>query len=443
MINLSPQVNTALSLLEAAGFEAFLVGGAVRDAVRGVHSGTDWDITTSALPEQVKEVFTDYRLIETGSKHGTVTVLIDHIPLEITTYRIDGGYTDHRRPDSVRFTRDLKDDLARRDFTMNALAYHPKTGIIDLFGGQADLARRLIRCVGEPNCRFQEDGLRILRALRFASTLSMELEPETAAAIHENKKLLNHIAVERLQTELTKLLCGTGAGVILRDFRDVFAVLIPELAPTFDFEQHNPHHDKDIWLHTAAVVSAVHPSPALRWAALLHDIGKPGCFSIREDGVGHFYGHAEASTALTDRILTRLRMDNGSRERIVRLVRYHDMPINAEERLVKRLLNKHGVEAARELIELHRADTLGLSPAYHGRLSQFDAAEQMLDTLLQQEACFSLRDLAVNGRDMLTLGLNGREVGLALDRCLNAVLDGQLPNERESLLAYVREHLVY
>lgn len=227
MMKLPPQVNTAFEMLEAAGYEAYLVGGAVRDYVRDNSPAKDWDITTNALPEQVEEIFTGYHLIETGLKHGTVTVVIDQEPLEITTYRVDGDYSDHRHPDSVSFTRSLKDDLERRDFTMNALAYNPRTGVVDFVGGKADIAGDLVRCVGDPDRRFQEDGLRMLRALRFASVYGMTIEAATAAAIHRNKHLLKGIAAERILVELTKMLCAQGAAGVLRDFADVLAVPIP------------------------------------------------------------------------------------------------------------------------------------------------------------------------------------------------------------------------
>lgn len=437
MMKLPPQVNTAFEMLEAAGYEAFLVGGAVRDYMRDNSSVKDWDITTNALPEQVEEVFAGYHLIETGLKHGTVTVVIDHEPLEITTYRIDGDYSDHRHPDSVSFTRNLKDDLERRDFTMNALAYNPKAGVVDLVGGRADIVKGLVRCVGDPDRRFQEDGLRMLRALRFASVYGMAIEAATAAAIHRNKDLLKGIAVERILVELTKMLCGQGAAGILRDFADVLAVPIPELTPMFGFEQHNPHHDKDVWNHTIAVVESISPEPVLRWAALLHDIGKPSCFSFAEDGIGHFYGHADKSIDLTEAILSRLRFDNVNRDRIVKLVRYHDMPITADRKPIKRLLSKHGEEATRQLIELHRADTLGQAPICRHRLDIFEDACAVIDELLQEESCFSLKDLDVNGHDMIALGIRGAEIGKTLQMCLDAVLDEQVPNEHGALLALV------
>lgn len=437
-MKLPPQVQTALERLERAGFEAVLVGGAVRDYVRDGRPAHDWDIATSALPEEVKAVFAGEPVIETGIQHGTVTVLLERVPLELTTYRVDGGYTDHRRPDCVRFARSLREDVARRDFTMNALAYHPRVGVIDLVGGREDIEKGLVRCVGEPNRRFQEDALRMLRGLRFASVYGLRLEAETAAAIHRNRELLRGIAAERIQEELTKLFCGAGAGEILRDFVDVLGVPIPELAALVGFEQHNPHHDKDIWEHTAAVVAAIQAEPVLRWAALLHDVGKPDCFSLGEDGVGHFYGHAAHSAELANTILHRLRLDNERRERIVRLVRYHDMPFTAERRVVKRLLNKHGEEAARQLIELHRADTLGQSALCQPRLAVFEEMLEQINTLLEEKTCFSLRDLAIRGQDVMALGLQGREIGQALRDCLEAVLEERLPNERDALLAFLQ-----
>ena len=433
-LQLPLQAALALRMLEQAGFEAYVVGGAVRDALRGCGRAEDWDITTSALPQQTEQVFSGFRLIETGLRHGTVTVLLDGVPLEITTYRVDGDYTDHRRPDAVRFTPSLAEDLARRDFTMNALAYNPRCGLVDLHGGAADLAAGVVRCVGLPQRRFQEDALRILRALRFAAVFDLQLEPETAAALRACRALLRDIAAERVSTELTKLMCGPAAAHILRDYGAVIAVVIPELAAMFGFQQHNPHHDRDVWAHTLAVVQASRPEPLARWAALLHDVGKPDCFSMGADGVGHFYGHAARSAELAEGILARLRFDSARRSAIVRLVQAHDQPVVPEERAVKRLLNRFGPELTLELLALHRADTAGQSALCQDRRAVYDQAEALARALIAQQACFSLRDLAVNGRDMLALGLQGREIGTALSRCLDAVMDGVVPNERTALL---------
>lgn len=439
MMILPPQVNTAISMLYAAGYEAFLVGGAVRDYVRDNSPAKDWDITTNALPAQVESVFSGYHLIETGLKHGTVTVVIDHEPIEITTYRIDGDYSDHRHPDSVHFTRSLKEDLERRDFTMNALAYSPQKGIVDLVGRRKDIEDGIVRCVGDPNHRFQEDGLRMLRALRFASVYGMAIEAETASAIHRNKELLKGIAAERIQVELTKMLCGKGVTKVLEEFSDVIAIPIPEILPMFHFEQRNPHHDKDVWDHTIAVIESITPEPVLRWAALLHDIGKPSCFSLAEEGIGHFFGHSDQSTSMAESILSRLRFDNASKEQIVRLVRYHDMPITADRKPIKRLLSKHGEDATRQLIELHKADTLGQSAICRHRIAIFEEVSQMINEILQEESCFTLKDLAANGHDMMTLGFQGPTIGRVLQECLDAVLDEQIPNEHEALMAFAKD----
>ncbi len=432
------QVKTALERLNAAGYETYVVGGAVRDLVRGSGPVRDWDLATAALPEQTEAEFRDFPLIETGLKHGTVTVLLDGLPLEITTFRVDGAYTDHRRPDGVRFTGRLEEDLARRDFTINAMAWRPGHEMVDLFGGREDLRRGVIRCVGAPERRFREDALRILRALRFSSELCFAIENETAAALRSQRQLLGTVSPERVHNELTRLLCGPGAEEVLLEYGDVLAAPIPELAPMLGLQQHNPHHDRDVWVHTAAVVGAVPPRPVLRWAALLHDVGKPECFTADEKGTGHFYGHARRGAELADAVLSRLRFDTRSRGRIVELIRRHDGPIPPEERAVARLLSRMGPEGTEELIALHRADTLGQSPLCRGRLADYDRAEELRRELLEREACFSLKDLAVNGRDLLAMGLRGRAVGRGLDICLSAVLDGRVPNRREELLMLLK-----
>ena len=437
MMYVPPQVNTALDLLAAAGYEAYLVGGAVRDYVRENRQGKDWDITTSALPEEVERVFAGYRLIETGLKHGTVTVVIDGEPLEITTYRVDGSYSDHRRPDSVSFTRSLRKDVERRDFTMNALAYNPSTGIVDLVGGVKDIEAKVLRCVGDPDRRFQEDALRILRALRFASVLGLEIEPATAKAAHKNKNLLKAIAAERIQVELTKMLCGEGIQEVLTKYSDIIAVVMPEIEPMFGFEQYNPHHNSDVWYHTIKVVANAPAEPVMRWTALLHDVGKPHCFSFDEQGVGHFLGHASKSTVIADELLQRLRFDNATRERITLLVKNHDTPLPVDEKGVKRLMNRLGSEAALQIVDIHRADTAGQHQDCAYRYAEFDEVQTMMQKVLDEQACFSVKNLAINGNDILMKGLRGKAVGDALQRALNAVMDGETLNEKNELLAFV------
>ncbi len=433
VLPLPAPVERALALLTAAGFEAWAVGGAVRDCLMGREPG-DWDVCTSARPEETEAAFAGERLIETGLKHGTVTVLLDGAPLEITTYRADGAYSDHRHPDAVRFSDTLTEDLARRDLTVNALAYAPGRGVMDPFDGEADIRRGLLRAVGEPERRFEEDALRILRTLRFASQLGFAIESATAAAMETKKSLLRFISAERVREELTKLLCGPAAAPVLRQYRELAAEVLPELRPAFDFEQHNPHHCLDVWEHTLTALAAIPPQPALRWAALLHDLGKPACFFKDEAGVGHFYGHGKASAALAETVLRRLKFSNAERERVVRLVELHDTPIPPERRAVKRRLAKLGEEDFFCLLALHRADVLAQAEINRPRLQTLDAVEALARELLAEDACLSLKDLAVNGNDLKALGLKGPALGRALAALLEAVVDERVENERAALL---------
>ncbi len=424
---------SVIGRLEDAGWETYAVGGCVRDSLLGIEPH-DWDLCTAARPEEVEAVFASERVLETGLKHGTVTVLLDGAPLEITTYRADGAYSDHRHPDAVRFSDTLTEDLARRDLTVNALAYAPGRGVMDPFGGEADIRRGLLRAVGEPERRFEEDALRILRSLRFASQLGFQIEPATAAAMETKKGLLALVSAERVREELTKLLCGPAAAPVLRQYRELAAEVLPELRPTFDFEQHNPHHCFDVWEHTLTALAAIPPQPALRWAALLHDLGKPACFLMDEAGVGHFYGHGKESAALADSILRRLKFPNAERERVVRLVELHDTPIPPERRAVKRRLAKLGEEDFFRLLALHRADVLAQAEINRPRLQTLDAVEALARELLAEDACLSLKDLAVNGNDLKALGLKGPALGRALAALLEAVVDERVENERAALL---------
>lgn len=425
-----------LRRLERAGYEAWLVGGCVRDALLGL-SPQDWDVCTSALPEETAAALHGWKILPTGLRHGTVTVVLEGSPWEVTTYRADGPYADHRHPAAVTFLSRVEGDLARRDFTINAMAYDPARGLIDPYGGRQDLAAGLLRCVGEPARRFEEDALRMLRAARFCAQKGLVAEPATAAAVLAGRQGLRAVSAERVLAELTQLLCGAWAEGALLAFGELLAVPIPELAPLFGFAQQNPHHDRDVWAHTAAVVGGTPPQPALRWAALLHDIGKPACFTQDQNGVGHFYGHAQKSCELAGALLRRLRMDTATRGRVLALVQYHDLPLAPDKKQLRRLLNRlGGEEPLRQLIALHRADTMGQAPCCQGRLALYDQTEAALAELLAGDACFSLKDLAVNGRDMAALGLAGREIGGALRACLDAVLEGGLPNEREALLGY-------
>lgn len=434
MFQLPAQVDTALRRLHDAGFEAYLVGGCVRDCLMGIPPH-DFDITTSALPEQIQQVFSDTRMILTGLKHGTVTVLIDALPLEITTYRLENRYSDHRHPDSVSFTHSLRSDLARRDFTVNAMAWDGSHEIIDFFGGKQDLSAGIIRCVGEPKRRFDEDALRILRAIRFSSTLGFLLDSESARAAHESSHLLQTVSAERIRDEFLKLLCGKNVRSVLCGHIEILGAVLPELLPMKGFEQHNHHHIYNVLEHTAAAVEAAPQDPILRLAALLHDIGKPSCFCLDENGVGHFYGHAKQSVEIAGPMLERLRLDSASQKQILELVRLHDRPIEETQPAVKRALNKLTPEGFFRLLALKRADNLAQSPAYRDRLQRCDRLEQIAQTILEQAQCFSLRDLAVNGSDLIALGIPpGPALGAVLDRLLDAVISDALPNSREVLL---------
>ena len=429
--------------LNRGGYEAYVVGGCVRDALMGTQPH-DWDICTNALPEQVLDLFHDHRVAQTGLQHGTVMVVRQGVGYEITTFRTDGAYSDHRHPDQVSFVPSLDQDLARRDFTVNAMAYHPNTGVVDLFGGREDLKQGVIRCVGQAEERFEEDGLRLMRALRFASRFGFRLEEKTGFAIHRRVELLDSIAAERIFTELKGFLCGKGVEALLLDYRDVFARILPQLASMFDFPQQNPHHCFDVWRHTARAVRETPAQPALRLAALFHDSGKPGCWSRDEHGIDHFYGHAQRSVELSREMLNRLRCDNETKEQVLLQVKWHDLPLPQTRREATRLLNRMGEQGAQWSVALHRADALAQSPAFLvEKLERVELAKALLEELLREKACFTLKDLAVGGSDLIALGVpKGPQVGKTLKHLLELVMDGACPNQREALLERCRQEVI-
>lgn len=438
MLSFPPYIQRLISLLEDGGFEAYAVGGAVRDMLRGVPAN-DYDMTTSATPEEMKRVFKDYRTVETGIAHGTLTVLSDGIPVEITTYRIDGGYTDSRHPDSVCFTRSLREDMARRDFTVNAMAYHEKTGLKDFFGGKEDLKARLIRAVGNPEKRFREDALRILRALRFASVLDFAIESKTESALRALCDGLRAISPERVRDELSKLLCGVAAERVLREYGDVLVPVLPEIFPLFHFEQKNKHHAFDLWEHTVRTVGAVKPTLPLRLAALFHDLGKSVTMSIGEDGEGHFYGHAAKSEEMARAILTRLRFDGKTRDAVLPLVKQHDTLPMPQTRQFRRLRSRYGDDFLFDWLALVRADRT--AQAKH-LSSEKDAAlkeaESAAEALVKKEERIELKSLKINGEDLKKCGIApGKEMGSLLSRALEGVLDGNVENEKEALLTFL------
>ena len=365
-------VRYVLERLEDAGFAAYAVGGCVRDTLLGRTPG-DWDVTTAARPEQMLALFDGYA-IPTGLKHGTVTVRAGEMHIEVTTFRADGTYTDHRRPDQVFFSDRLEEDLCRRDLTVNAMAMDLRGHITDLYGGREDLEAGILRCVGEPERRFEEDALRILRTLRFADVLGFSVEPRTDAALRVKAPLLRCIAPERILTEMDKLLCGSHVLPVLLNWPDVLAMFLPEIAPCVGFDQHNRHHIYDVWGHSAHAVAAVPAEVVLRWTMLLHDIGKPACFTRDEQGVGHFYGHPAISADLAADICRRLRMDNRTAERIVTLVRWHDRDIARTEKAIARAVSQLGEETFRQLLEVKRADNAAQSPEDRCRLADIQQA---------------------------------------------------------------------
>ena len=431
------EVRSLLARLESASYQGWAVGGCVRDTLRGAVP-SDWDVTTDARPERVMALFGE-RAIPTGLKHGTVTVCAGETHVEVTTFRRDGTYSDHRRPDAVQFSSSLEEDLARRDLTVNAMAMDLRGHICDPFGGQEDLSRRVLRCVGDPLRRLDEDALRIMRALRFAAVLGFTIEPDTSAALHRRAPLLADIAAERILVEMNKLLTGEYMASVLLAYPDVLGVFLPELLPCVGFDQRNVHHCYDVWTHSVYAASAIAPDAVLRWAMLLHDIGKPDCFTVDEHGTGHFYGHPARSAELAEAICRRLRMDKKSAQRIVTLVRWHDRDIPRTEKAVARAARQLGEDTLRQLLAVKRADNRAQSPLCRGRAADIDRAEAILDDLLARQSCFSLRELAVRGNDLTAMGLRGPAVGEALQKLLDAVMDGSVPNERPALLALAQK----
>ena len=439
-ITLPLPVARALSVLEACGYEAYVVGGCVRDSLIG-RTPNDWDITTNATPEQMKACFADFRVIETGIQHGTLTVIVDGTQLEITTYRNDGEYLDNRHPVQVTFSTHIKDDLSRRDFTVNAMAYHPTRGLVDLFGGKEDLNGHIIRAVGDAKTRFEEDGLRILRAIRFASVLDFDIHADTAKAVHACKHLLSGIAFERIREEFCKLICGKGAVRILREYIDVIAVFLPELARCVGFDQNTKYHCYDVFEHTLHALELYQGDDLMiHLGILLHDIGKPLCYTEDELG-GHFKGHAPAGVEITREILARLRFDNDTIRRMELLVEWHDIPLSAEKKRVKRLMQKLSDEDILRLLEIKRCDRLAHAVDFQELPPELEHIPAVMEEIRAEDACLSLRTLAVDGDDLMALGIpKGKQIGEMLHWLLDEVIEERLPNEKNALLQAAKEH---
>jgi len=430
-------VEQAINTLQCNGYEAYAVGGCVRDSIRGV-CPADWDVCTSAKPHEIIEIFSNMTVIATGMVHGTVTVLFDKTPVEITTFRIDGEYKDNRHPDKVSFTNSLELDLSRRDFTINAMAYCHEKGIIDPFDGKKDLKNKIIRCVGNPEKRFDEDALRILRALRFSSVLSFDIEKDTKAAILKKSNLLLNIAAERINVEFTKLLCGANARKVLFTFRDIVAVIIPETKKIFDFDQKTKYHIYDIWQHTLHALNNIQKDPVLRLTMLLHDIGKPFSFTQDLDGTGHFFGHPEISCQIAREILKRLRYDNHTIQEVCLLIKYHDSDIFPTEKSIIKWLNKVGADRFNHLIEVKKADNMAQNPEF-SRLDEFSAIESLYNKMKEKPLCYNISHLAVNGHDLMDIGItDGHVIGKTLDDLLRLVMSGDIKNSKINLLEYIK-----
>lgn len=450
-IEIPSGANEIIHTLQNNGYEAFLCGGAVRDSILGrpIH---DYDITTSATPYEMMKVFKDKRIIETGLQHGTITIVINGEGYECTTYRIDGNYSDSRKPDSVTFTRSLKEDLKRRDFTINAMAYNDEVGLVDPFNGMKDIKCHKIRCVGRAEDRFSEDALRILRAIRFASQLGFMVDSDASFNIHKMYKNLENISIERINSEFCKIALSSEFYVQIVLFREVFSLFIPEIKDMFGFQQNNPYHICDVWNHIVHAVQAYEcdcesdlksRDLITSLAVFFHDIGKPHCYQDGEDGIRHFKGHGRVSADMTDKIMKRLRFDNNTRERVVQLVYYHDATFEVGEKYIKRWLNKIGEEQFRRLLNVRRADIK--AQAYinqETRLQKIDNIEYILEEVLQDDECFSLKDLAVNGKDLITIGYKpGKEIGEVLNNLLDSVISGEYINEKEKLLEIAERRL--
>lgn len=426
-----------IGMLNEKGFEAWAVGGCVRDSLLG-KDPQDWDICTSAKPEQVKECFNGtYKVLETGIKHGTVTVLAGGETYEITTYRAESDYEDHRRPEEVTFVNSLEEDLARRDFTINAIALAPDGTIIDPFGGQGDLKAGVLRCVGDAELRFSEDALRILRLLRFASVLGFDIEEETLQAAKNKRHMLRWVSGERMATEMTRLLCGKAAHKVIAENGDIFTHVMPEIEPSLTFTQKRGGEEQNLWQHAADTLSYSPDIPQVRWAMLLRDIGKPYCREVLKGGDSLFEGHAEVSAQLADGILRRLKMDRKSRDTICQLIRFHGIRPATGEVSVRRWLQLLGPEQVESLVHIWWAD----ASSHHARAESLQSFEKTLSETIAQAGCYAPDQLAITGGNLLTAGLAqpGPSMSNLLDWLLHEVVEGRVENTKEALLQKAKE----
>lgn len=440
-IELPVKVRMIIQKLEEAGYEAYVVGGCVRDSLLG-RTPDDWDITTSANPYQVKQIFN--RTIDTGIQHGTVTVMMDKEGFEVTTYRIDGEYEDSRHPKEVIFTQNLVEDLKRRDFTINAMAYNDRSGIVDIFGGMEDLQKGIICCVGVAKERFTEDALRIMRAVRFSAQLGYEIEENTKQAIVALAPNLKHISAERIQTELVKLVVSPHPDYLRMAYDlGITREILPELDAAFETTQNNPHHIYTVGEHQLQCMKQIRAEKSLRLAALLHDIGKPKTKETDENGIDHFHGHPAVGEEMAAGILRRLKFDNDTITKVRKYVRYHDYSIDTTPKAVRRAINKIGEEYFPQVLEIKRADILAQSLYQREeKEAHLVKVEQLYQEILAKNQCVSLKTLAITGKDLMGMGVpQGKEIGVILQKLLEDVMEQPEHNTKEYLSDMVRKDL--
>lgn len=440
-IKLPETIKFVLGKLEKNGFSAYAVGGAVRDYILG-NPATDWDVTTSALPDETEKIFSGFKVVKTGIKHGTVTVIVNGCPVEITTFRKESGYTDNRHPDNVEFVSDLAEDLKRRDFTVNSLAYNEKEGLIDLYGGLSDLKNEIIRTVGDPRERFSEDALRILRAVRFSSKLGFTIEEKTYAAAKELKENLKNVSAERIFSEFTKTLCGKNVKNALLFYHEIITEIIPEMKPCVGFEQHSKWHLYDVYEHIVRSVEYIRPTAELRLTMFFHDIGKPDCFFTR-DGEGHFYGHPEVSAEKTDKILRRLKAPTAFREEVVFLVKNHDVRLSDSEIKNRKKLNEIGKERFFLLLDVKKADNAAQGTALAEKEGkEIDKIRAIAEKIIENGEVYDIKQLKISGEDLIKTGFSGKEIGEEMEKLLNACMENNLGNDEESLKAAAEKDFI-
>lgn len=439
-IKISDEALHIIEKMNSSGFRCYAVGGCVRDILMNKEP-YDYDFTTDARPNEIEECFKDYLTYDVGKKFGTVAVLLKHTKFEITTFRSDGKYSDNRHPDSVYFSDKLSDDLKRRDFTVNAMAYHPNEGLIDLYSSVSDLKNRIIRCVGDPDERFREDALRILRALRFSSKLNFRIDHKTGEAIHRNRLLLKNVAIERISAEFLQILTGNNAEYILMEYRDVFEVFIPEIKVMFDFDQKSLHHCYDLWEHTVKTVANIDDEETLRTAMFFHDIGKAHTQSIDDSGHAHYRGHPSVSAYIAKPVLKRLCFSNSFIKETLTLIEYHDVRFNGRNSVIRETLRRIGPDMMEKLLKVQRADMMSQSLYNRDiKVKYYNLTKGEFDYIIKTDQCYSLRQMKITGQDIIDIGItDGNTIGQLLDLSLTAVIKGIVKNSKPSLLRYAQQ----